>query len=66
MKVRELIEKLQQCNPDAKVCVEVWMDPAVNDIREYDLHGEPCVYIGDNLEDFEYELGLCDEENEEE
>lgn len=64
MTVKELIEKLQNCNPDAKVCVEAFMNPAANDVREYVLGGESYVYIGDDLENLEYELGLYDEEDD--
>ena len=56
MKVKELIEKLQHCNPDATVCVEVWSDPMANEVKEYETDIGPCVYIGDNLEELEYQM----------
>lgn len=62
MKVKELIEKLQKCNPDAIVCVEAWMDAEANQAKEYIIEDIPYVYIGDNLENLEYEIGLRDEE----
>jgi hypothetical protein len=62
MKLRELIEKLKQFSPDAIVCVEAWMNPEVKEAKEYMIDGHPYVYIGDDLENLDYELGLCDEE----
>ena len=64
MKVRELIEKLKKCSPEAIVCVEAWMDPAANEVKEYEVDDEHYVYIGDNLENLSYELGLYDEEDD--
>lgn len=64
MTVKELIEKLQNCNPDAKVCVEAFMNPAANVVGEYTIDGKPYVYIGDDLEELEFNLGLYDEEDD--
>ena len=63
MKVRELIEKLKTCHPDAEVCAEVWMNPAINEVKEYEIDGRSCVYISDCLESFEYECGIFDEDD---
>ena len=64
MTVRELIENLQKCNPNAKVCVEVWMDPVANKVKEYIVDDKPYVYIGDDFDELEYNLGLHDDEEE--
>lgn len=56
MTVKELIEKLQKCNPDAEVCVEAFMDAAANEVKEYTDGIYNCVYIGDNLEKLTYML----------
>lgn len=51
MIVKELIEKLQKCSPDALVCVEANRDPRVNEVQEYLLvGGERHVYIADELD----------------
>ena len=62
MTVKELIEELQKCSPDAKVCAEVWMEPAVDKVKEYVIDNKPYVYIGDDLDELEYNLGFCDHE----
>lgn len=64
MTVKELMEKLQKCSPNAIVCVEAWMDPVANKVKEYIIDGKPYVYIGDDLDELEYELGLYDDEEE--
>ena len=56
MTAKELIEKLKKCNPDAKVCVEAWMDAGVNEVKEYTDGEYNRVYIGDNLEELTYML----------
>lgn len=58
MKVRELIEKLQKCNPDSFVCLEVCDDPAANIVQEYKKSktGRTVVYVADNLENLEEDL----------
>ena len=63
MKVKELIAKLRKLNPDAIVCAEVFMDPQIQEVKEYDIDGEVYVYIGDDLEELEFQLGLYDEEH---
>ena len=56
MTVKELITKLQTCNPDAIVCVEAWSDPGVKEVKEYTDGKYNYVYIGDDLENLTYEL----------
>ena len=62
MTVKELIEKLQKCSPDAIVCVEAWEDAEVNEVKEYIIDDTPYVYIGDDLENLSYELSLEEDE----
>lgn len=52
MKVKELIDKLQECSPDAIVCIEAYDDCLANKVQEYVIteSGEHHVYIADNLE----------------
>lgn len=51
MTVKELMEKLQKCNPNAKVCIEAYEDCLADVVQEYELNdGKRCVYIADNLE----------------
>lgn len=51
MTVKELIEKLGKCSPDATVCVEANRDPLANEVQEYeaDDDGTRHVYIADEL-----------------
>lgn len=58
MTVKQLMENLAKCNPNATVCVEAWQEPEVKMIGEYIIDGKPYVYIGDDLEELEYELNL--------
>ena len=51
MTVRELIEKLKKCSPDAVVCVEANQDPLANGVKEYVLdNGTHHVYIADEFD----------------
>lgn len=51
MTVKELMEKLQKCSPNATVCIEALNDCCANEVQEYALNdGEHMVYIADNLE----------------
>lgn len=61
MTVKELMDKLGKCNPDAEVCVEVWMDGETNEVKEYIIDDIPYVYIGDDLKELEYNLGIYDD-----
>ena len=63
MTVKELMEKLSKCSPDAIVCVEAYMDAAANEVKEYIIDDKPFVYIADDLDELEFILGLCDEED---
>lgn len=58
MTVKQLMENLAKCNPNATVCIEAWQEPEAKMIGEYIIDGKPYVYIGDDLEEFEYELSL--------
>lgn len=62
MTVRELIQKLQKCSPDAVVCAEVWSDPQIQDVKEYVVDDKHYVYVGDDFDELEFQLGLYDEE----
>jgi TusA-related sulfurtransferase len=51
MTVKELIEKLQKCSPNAIVCVEANHDCLAHEVQEYATEsGEHNVYIADNLD----------------
>lgn len=52
MTVKELIEKLQKCSPNATVCVEALNDCLAHKVQEYAINDsdEHMVYIADNLE----------------
>lgn len=62
MRVKELMEKLSKCNPEARVCVEAYMDSAVNEVKQYIIDGKLYVYIGDDFNELEYNLGFHNEE----
>ena len=60
MTVKELIEKLSKCNPDATVCVEANSDVFANVVKEYHLpNGKKYVYVADETDyiDEEFEEG---------
>lgn len=61
MNVKELIDKLSKCNPDATVCVEAWMSPEVKVVKEFETEIGKCVYIGDDLDNLEYEMNEDDD-----
>lgn len=51
MTVKELMERLAKCSPDATVCVEANQDCLANEIQEYEsVDGEHYVYIADELD----------------
>lgn len=52
MLVKELIEQLQKCSPNATVCVEANHDCLAHVVQEYVINdgNEYMVYIADNLE----------------
>ena len=52
MKVKELIQKLSHCSPDAIVCVEANRDCLANKVQEYEAKedGTRYVYIADELD----------------
>ena len=61
MNVRELINKLSKCNPDATVCIEAWMSPEAKVVKEFETEIGKCVYIGDDLDNLEYEMSQDDD-----
>lgn len=61
MTVRELIDKLSKCDPESIVCVEAWASPEANVVKEFETEIGKCTYIGDDLENLEYEMN---EDNE--
>ena len=49
--VKELIEMLQKCSPDAIVCVEANRDCIANVVQEYHTHdGKKYVYVADETD----------------
>ena len=51
MTVKELIEKLEKCSPDAKICVEANRDCLANVVQEYHTpDGTKYVYIADETD----------------
>jgi hypothetical protein len=52
MKVKELIQKLSRCSPDAIICVEANCDCLANKVQEYEAEGDKTryVYISDELD----------------
>ena len=56
MTVKELIEKLSECDPESTVCVEAWMSPEANVVKEFETEIGKCTYIGDDLDNLECEI----------
>lgn len=58
MIVKELIEKLSKCDPNATVYLETWGDPNAKVVREYcDIDSnEPFIYISDDMDYIEEEI----------
>lgn len=51
MTVKELMKKLEQCNPNATICVEANRNPLANEVQEYETtDGTHYVYIADELD----------------
>ena len=51
MTVKELIEMLQKCSPDAIVCAEANRDCIVNVVQEYHTpDGKKYVYVADETD----------------
>ena len=52
MFVKELMEKLSKCSPDATVCIEANNDCLANEVQEYLINEDlgRVVYIADNLD----------------
>ena len=66
MIVKELIEKLQKCDPNATVCVEAYRDPLATDVKEYDgiIEGNKLVYIADTFDYLDESYNDDDEDDE--
>ena len=65
MKVKDLQKALENCDPEAEVCVEVNMDPAAHIVKQYDIDNDvKRVYIADNLEYVDDYLTGCFEQCE--
>ena len=63
MKVKDLLQALTQCNPEAEVCLEVNMDPAAHIVKQYDINEDTVrIYIADNLDYVDDYLAGCFEE----
>lgn len=58
MTVKELIEKLQKCNPNSTVYLETWDTPKAKVVREYcDIHSNSSfIYIADDIDYIEDEI----------
>ena len=60
MKVKDLMQALTQCDPEAEICVEVNMDPAAHIVKQYDYDKDnKAVYIADNLDYVDDFLAGC-------
>ena len=65
MKVKDLIQALAQCNPEAEICLEVNMDPAAHIVKQYDINEDTVrIYIADNLDYVDDYLAGCFEKCE--
>ena len=54
MKIKELIEKLQKCDPEAQAYTEQYRSNEVAEIAMATNNLGSCVYIGDDLEELAY------------
>lgn len=51
MEVRDLIERLQKCNPEGIICVEANDIPNASEVVQYTFENGDCyIYICDNTE----------------
>ena len=65
MKVKDLKLALENCNPEAEVCLEVNMDPAAHIVKQYDINEDTVrIYIADNLDYVDDYLAGCFEKCE--
>lgn len=63
MKVKDLQQALEACDPEAEVCIEVNMDPAAHIVKQYNINEETTrVYIADNLDYVDDYLTGCFDE----
>jgi len=59
MKVKNLIEMLQKCDPEAVVVLETWQDNTARVVEQWqdkEEDFESLVYIADDMEAVGYEL----------
>jgi hypothetical protein len=58
MTVKELIEKLQKCNPNSTVYLETWDTPVAKVVHEYcDMHSNSSfIYIADDIDYIEEDI----------
>ncbi len=58
MKAKDLIEKLQQLDPDIEIYTNQWMENETNKvmIAKNEKTGETYAYIGDDFDELQYEL----------
>ena len=50
MTVKDLLSALEQCNPDAEICIEANMDHSAHIVKQYDVDDNVTqVYIADDL-----------------
>jgi hypothetical protein len=63
VKVKDLMQALTQCDPEAEVCTEVNMDHAAHIVKQYDYDKDnKAVYIADDLMYVDDHLAGCFEE----
>lgn len=56
MTVKELKKALETIPDEARVCLEVWMNPEAEVVKSYEIDGEKLCYIADDIEELEYNL----------
>lgn len=58
MIVKELIEKLEKCDPNAEIYLETWSEPNAKVVQEYcdTDSGTSFIYIADDLSYIEDEI----------
>jgi hypothetical protein len=56
MKVKELIELLSRCEPEAEICLETHSCPKAKKVYQCKHHVETLIYITDDFSCVEYDL----------
>ena len=60
MKVKDLMQTLSQCDPEAEICVEAHMDRCAHIVKQYDYDKDNKeVYIADSTECVDDYLAGC-------